>query len=288
MTVLRGRTARVNGVRLHYLEGPSGPGPLVVLLHGWPQTCHMWRYVLPRLAADWATVATDLRGYGRSDKPAGGYDKRTMAGDVRALVRHLGHERIVLIGHDRGARVAHRYALDYPREVERLALLDIIPTREVMRRMDAALARGYWHWLFHFQPDLPEALVGSNVEAYLRWIFEQWTYRHEALDEATIAHYLAAFRSPGALRAGFEDYRATLGDDMRADDASAASGQRLAMPLLALWGQEGLVGRLPVREIWSEYADDLRAEALADCGHFLAEEQPDLVVERLQRFLAER
>jgi haloacetate dehalogenase len=276
-------TALVNGVRLHYAV--EGEGPLVVLLHGWPQTWWCWRRLLGPLAAGHTVLAPDLRGYGLSDKPAGGYDKRTMAADVRALARHLGHGRVALLaGHDRGARVAHRWALDHPDEVERLAVLDVVPTREMFRRVDASVARGYWHWLFHLQPDLPELLVGGNVEPYLRWFFERWTVNRPAVEEA-VPEYVAAFSAPGALRAGFDDYRATFPDDLDADEASAAAGQRLRMPLLALWGDAGLPSRLPVLDIWRAYADDVRGQAIPDCGHFLPEERPEAVAELLLRFL---
>jgi haloacetate dehalogenase len=277
------QVAWANGIRMHFVR--QGAGPLLMLLHGWPQTSYMWRRVMPTLAQRWTVVAPDLRGYGLSDKPTWGYDKRTMAEDVRALARRLGGERVVLAGHDRGARIAHRYALDHPDEVERLILLDVIPTREVLRRMDCELAYGYWHWFFHALPDLPEALITNNLEAYLRWFFEHWAYRREVFDERTVAHYVSAFRRPGAVRAGLDDYRATLREDADADETSARAGARLAMPVLVLWGAQGLVGRLPVEAIWGPYAADLRAEAIPECGHFLAEERPDEVVERLHAFL---
>jgi haloacetate dehalogenase len=273
----------VNGIRMHFQR--AGSGPLVVLLHGWPQTSHMWRLIIPPLAERHTVVAPDLRGYGLTDAPPGGYDKRTMAADVRALVRSLG-ERVTLIGHDRGARVAHRYALDHPAEVQRVSLLDIVPTREVIRRFDATLAGGFWHWLFHFQPDLPELLVGDRTRAYLEYFFERWAWRRSALDAAAIDEYVRAFSRPGRLRAGFEDYRATLGEDLPADEETFAAGRRLDMPVQVLWGANGLIAGLPVVDIWQQYAHDLTAEALPECGHFLAEEQPDLLVERLLAFLA--
>ena len=277
-------SADVNGIRLHYLR--AGDGPPVVLLHGWPETSDMWRHVLPALAERHTVIAPDLRGYGRTDAPPSGYDKRTTAADVRALVRDLGLGPVAVAGHDRGARVAHRWALDHPEEVERLAVLDIVPTREVIRRFDATLAAGFWHWLFHMQPDLPEALVSGREAAYLEWFFERWAWRRAAIDRETIDSYVRAFSRPGRLRAGFEDYRATLTDDLPADEESFAAGRRLEMPVLALWGAQGLVGGLPVAEIWREYATDVRAEAIADCGHFVAEEQPAVVAERLRAFLA--
>jgi haloacetate dehalogenase len=274
--------ATVNGIRLHYVR--EGQGPPLVLLHGWPQTWYCWRKLLPPLAQRFTVVAPDLRGYGLSDKPPGGYDKRTMAGDVRALLQGLGHRRVALVGHDRGARVAHRYALDHPEEVERLAVLDVIPTRAMFGRLDAQLARGFWHWLFHLQPDLPELLVGDHVESYLRWFFERWTHNRPAVEEA-VPEYVRAFSAPGALRAAFDDYRATYPDDLDADEVNAAAGDKLTVPLLALWGATGLTGRLPVLDIWREYATDVQGEAIQDCGHFLPEEQPELVAERLLRFL---
>jgi haloacetate dehalogenase len=280
---LEHRMATVNGIRVHYVQ--EGEGPAVVLLHGWPQTWYCWRKLLPPLAERYTVFAPDLRGYGLSDKPPGGYDKRTMAGDVRALVERLGHRRVRLVGHDRGARVAHRYALDHPQEVERLAVLDVIPTRAMFGRIDAQLARGFWHWLFHLQPDLPELLAGAQVERYLRWFFERWTHNRPAVEEA-VPEYLRAFSAPGAMRAAFDDYRATYPDDLDADEASAAAGEKLTMPLLALWGATGLTGRLPVLDIWREYANDVQGEAIQECGHFLPEEQPELVAERLLRFLS--
>ena len=213
--------AAVNGIRVHYVR--EGAGPPVVLLHGWPQTWFCWRLLMPLLAERFTLIAPDLRGYGLSDKPAGGFDKRTMAADVRALVHDSATSgwRWSATTGARGSPTA--YALDHPDEVERLAVLDIIPTRAMFARIDEQLARGFWHWLFHLQPDLPELLVGGNIEAYLRWFFERWTHNRPPV-EAAVSEYVRAFSAPGALRAGFHDYRATFPDDLDADDASAAAG----------------------------------------------------------------
>jgi haloacetate dehalogenase len=280
-----GHTVDLDGLRVHYLR--AGEGAPVLLLHGWPQTSHMWRHVLPALAERRTVIAPDLRGYGRTDAPPGSYDKRTMGGDLRALASALGLGRVALVGHDRGARVAHRWALDHPEDIERVALLDIVPTREVIRRFDASFAGGFWHWLFHMQPDLPELLVAGREAPYLEWFFERWAWRRSALDPDAVAEYARAFARPGRMRAGFDDYRATLTHDVPADEESFAAGQRLEMPVLVLWGQHGLVGGLPVAQIWSQYARDLRAEPVANSGHFLAEEQPLAVVDRLAEFLDE-
>jgi haloacetate dehalogenase len=276
-------TLFIGDLRMHYLR--AGQGPLLLLLHGWPQTSYCWRHLIGPLSSGYTVVAPDLRGYGRSDKPAGGYDKRTMAEDVRGLMRALGFETATVVGHDRGARVAHRWGLDHPREIERLVIMDIIPTREMWRRMDVDLARRYWHWLFHLQPDLPELLAGRDVGAYLGYFFERWTHNRAAFDERAVAEYVRAFSAPGALRAGFSDYRASFPTDAEHDDADAEAGHRLSMPVLVLWGAKGLFGQLPALEIWRDYAGDVRGTAIADCGHFLAEEQPAKVLAELSGFL---
>jgi pimeloyl-ACP methyl ester carboxylesterase len=275
--------ATVNGIRMHYLT--AGDGPPLFLLHGWPQTSHCWHKVIGPLAETHTVIAPDLRGYGRTDKPKAGYDKRTMAADVAALADHLGFARTAVAGHDRGGRVAHRWALDRPDQVERLAVLDIAPTRAMWQRLDAGVAKAYWHWLFHLQPDLPELLAGQNIAAYLGYFFERWTYQRHALDADAVAEYVRAFSQPGALRAGFDDYRASFPDDAQHDDADYEAGKRVTQPLLALWGANGLLGTLPTLEIWREYADDVTGAALAECGHFLPEEQPDEVVAHLRKFL---
>jgi haloacetate dehalogenase len=272
-----------NGIRMHYLC--AGDGPLLVLLHGWPQTSHCWRKLIEPLAERYTVVAPDLRGYGLTDKPRGGFDKRTMAEDVHQLVLQLGFDRVSLVGHDRGARVAHRYALDRTHEVERLAVLDIIPTREMWRRLDARTAPGFWHWLFHLQPDLSERLAGRDVAGYLEYFFERWTLNRHELEPEAVAEYVRAFSRPGALRCGFDDYRASFPMDAEHDDADAAAGRILEMPVLALWGEAGLLGTLPALEIWGEYAGDVRGVAIADCGHFLPEERPDAVLAELRTFL---
>lgn len=276
------RTLNANGIRMHFAV--EGEGEPLVLLHGWPQTSYMWRKVMPTLAQRFTVVAPDLRGYGLSGKPAGGYDKRTMAADVRALVKALGFERIRLVGHDRGARVAHRYALDYGDEVLRLALLDIIPTRAAFERTNKDSARASWHWHFHQVPDLPEILVGANPEAYLRYFLHAWAFQKSAFSAEDIAEYLRAFTQPGAIRAGFDDYRAGATTDWEDDRADA--GRKIDMPLLVLWGAESHSRRSqPTLEVWDEYASDVRGEAIPECGHYLPEEQPEVVAAKLMAFL---
>src|SRR5438105_554235 len=194
--------ADANGVRLHYVR--EGSGPLVVLLHGWPQHSYCWRYAIPQLSPHCSVLAPDMRGYGLSDRPASGYDKRTMAGDIAALVRNLGYDRIAaIVGHDRGARVAHRLALDHPELVERLIVIDLVPTREVLRGMDFVRAKRYWHWFMHLQPDLPELFIGSHTREYLHSFF-MYAYNRAPVEEA-LDVYVQTLKLPGTMRATLED-----------------------------------------------------------------------------------
>lgn len=269
--------------RIHYLHG--GMGPAVVLLHGWPQTGHCWRHIAAELAESHTVLVPDLRGYGGSGKPSTGYDKRTMANDIRELLYSCGQTTASVVGHDRGARVAHRWGLDHPEDIERLVLLDITPSRYVWQRMDAGMAVGLWHWAFHAQPDLPERLVGQNIRLYLEHFFRTWAATPDGIDPAAVTAYVKAFSAAGALSAGFEDYRASYGVDRQHDDVDAESGHRLPMPVLVLWGAAGLVGTLPVLKIWKEYAVDVRGEAIPSCGHFVPEEAPTTLLRHLKGFL---
>jgi pimeloyl-ACP methyl ester carboxylesterase len=272
----------VGGVRLHSLV--AGSGPALVLLHGWPQTSLCWRHVIEPLAARHTVLAPDLRGYGLSDKPVDGYDKRSLAADLAGLVAALGFNQASVIGHDRGARVAHRWALDRPDQVDRLVMLDIVPTREIFCRMDGDNARGYWPWLFHLQPDLPERLIGADVRGYLEYVFERWTVNRPGLDPKSVDAYVRAMQRPGAIRGFLADYRAQ-DTDLTLDEADYSAGRRVSAPVLALWGAAGLTARLPVLEIWRQYADHVTGESIEDCGHFIAEEQPDPLLRHLNAFL---
>jgi pimeloyl-ACP methyl ester carboxylesterase len=269
--------AYVNGIRMYYRR--AGQGPLIVLLHGWPQTGHTWRHLMGPLSESSTVVAPDLRGYGRSEKPADGYDKRTMAADLHQLINMLGFNTATVIGHDRGARVAHRWALDHPQDVERLVLLDIIPSREMWRRMDGDLARRTWHLLFHLQPDLPELL---DPATYVRHMIERWSY--VPLPEEDIAEYVRAFAAPGAMRAGLADYRASFPDDAEHDDADF--GRRVTMPVYLLWGAHSFLQALDPIKIWEDYAENVTGSVVEDCGHFLPEERPHEVLAALKSFLS--
>jgi haloacetate dehalogenase len=242
----------------------------------------MWRKVMPALAARFAVVAPDLRGYGDSDRPPAGYDKRTMAADVAELVRALGLAPVALVGHDRGARVAHRLALDHPALLSHLALLDIAPTFDIVERMDWRSARNRWHWLFHMVPDLPEALTAGREDVYLRFLFKSWALNPAAIEEDAIQEYLRCFRQAGAMRAGFEDYRAAA-LDMEHDAADRA--KKVRVPTLVLWG----AGRAPqaadMLGVWKERCERVEGWVVPDSGHFIPEEQPQAVVDAILKFV---
>ena len=282
MRKLRHHTAKVNGIRMHF--GETGSGPPVVLLHGYPETHYAWRNQWPVLAECHHVIVPDLRGYGDSDKPETGYDKRTMARDIRELVASLGYDRIALVGHDRGARVATRFAKDYREVVDRLAILDNIPTRVVFESTDARLARMYWFFYFQQVPHLPEALISGREEVFLRHFFADWCYNPRAISDEDVAEYVRAYSQPGALRGAFNDYRAGPVD--LAQDLEDVH-RTIECPTLTMWGAEfDLVGKaFDVLDVWREMARDVRGVAIPECGHLPQEERPDVVNAELLAFL---
>ena len=272
---------RVNGIRINAWLG--GRGAPVLMLHGYPQTGQMWRKVAPRLLDEFAIVCPDLRGYGDSDKARDGYDKRTMARDVHMLMESLGHKRYAVVGHDRGARVAHRAALDYPEAVNRLCVLDIVPTHTVFRDAGRELAAAYWHWFYFQVPDLPELMIGAAPEPFLRYMLRGWAYHAGAIEEPMVQEYLRAFTLPGTIRAGLEDYRAAATRDFEDDERDLAL--KVRCPVLAIWGEYGKMHTLfDVLASWREKALNVRGHALP-CGHFIPEEAPEELTTELRTFL---
>lgn len=281
------RRLDVDGVELNCRVG--GQGPALLLLHGHPQTHVMWHRVAPRLAERFTLVVADLRGYGDSAKPDAGteaYSKRTLARDNVELMRLLGHQRFAVLAHDRGARVAHRLALDHPEAVERLMLLDIAPTLAMYRQTDEAFARAYWHWFFLIRPaPLPERLIEADPEGYLKGVMGTRSAGLAPFPPEVLAEYLRCLSLPGTARGICEDYRASAGIDLAHDQADLDAGRRLELPLRVLWGAEGTVGRCfdPLAE-WRQVATQVSGRALPG-GHYLAEEVPDLVLEEALAFL---
>jgi len=258
----------------------AGDGPPVLLLHGYPQTHVCWRKVAPLLVkAGFTVVAPALRGYGDSDKPASTpdhatYSKRATAADQVEVMRRLGFERFCVAGHDRGARVGHRMALDHPEAVERMALLDIAPTATMYATTNREFATGYYHWFFLIQPALlPERLIGADPAFYLRSKLLAWSKGNAgAFDDAAFAEYARCFGDPACIAATCEDYRAAATIDLEHD--AADRDKRVQAPLLVLWGAKGLVGKLyDVLATWREKAVHVEGGAL-ETGHFLPEEAP--------------
>jgi haloacetate dehalogenase len=278
-------TVIANGIRINVRH--AGSGPPVLLLHGYPQTHTMWHRLAPVLAERFTVICPDLRGYGDSDHPASTadhepYAKRTMAADQLELMRTLGHERFHLVGHDRGARVARRLALDHPEEVSKLVLLDIVPTHRIYGDLDLHRATSVWRYFFLIQPaDLPERLIAADPSFYLRWTIREWAVDTSAITPEALAEYERCFDA-ATIRSSCEDYRAGATIDLAHDRANA--DERIARPLLVLWSASGIGSSYDVLATWRSEAADVRGRALP-CGHFLAEEQPREVAAALVAFL---
>jgi haloacetate dehalogenase len=262
----------------------GGSGPPLLLLHGAPQTHAMWSKIAPRLAKDFTVVCPDLRGYGGSDKPESSanhetYSKRAMARDQIEVMKQLGHEKFAVVGHDRGARVGYRLALDSPEVVTKLVVMDIIPTGDTLRKADWRFGMGYWHWFFLAQAHpLPERMISADPIAF-------W-FRHGqgGSDFEAYEDYLQNARDPAAIHAICEDYRAGVTVDFQQDQADRGT-RKIACPTLALWGSKGVVAKwYDPLAVWKDWCNDVRGEAI-DSGHYLAEEAPDATYEALKRFL---
>lgn len=276
------------GVRLHTRIG--GKGPALLLLHGHPQTQAMWHRVAPELARHFTVVLMDLRGYGDSGRPPaqadhGAYSKREMALDAQAVMAHHGFAQFDVLAHDRGARVAHRLAADHADAVGRVMLLDIAPTLAMYEHTTEAFARAYWHWFFLIQPaPLPESLIESDPARYVRSVLGSRHAGLAAFDPAALAEYQRCAAVAGSATAICEDYRASAGIDLEHDRADLALGKRLRQPLRVLWGQHGTVNRcFDVLPLWRERADQVTGRTLP-CGHYIAEEAPDALIDEALTF----
>ncbi len=268
----------------------GGQGAPLLLLHGHPQTHAMWHKVAPELAQQFTVVMMDLRGYGDSARPASDvehstYSKRAMALDAVAVMRHHGFDRFQVLAHDRGARVAHRLAVDHPALVQRLMLLDIAPTLAMYDNTSEAFARAYWHWFFLIQPPpLPEALIESDPVRYLHSVMGKRHAGLAAFAPAALAEYERCVRIPGTAMSICEDYRASATIDLDHDRADVAVARQLNQPLRVLWGEHGAVGQcFDVLRLWQERASDVSGLSLP-CGHYIAEEAPALLLAEALNF----
>ena len=281
------RRIRTSGALINLVHG--GAGPPVLLLHGYPETHAMWHRVAPELARDYTVVCADLRGYGDSSKPPGlpdhaNYSKRVMAKDMVEAMAALGHHRFHVVGHDRGARVAHRMARDHGKRVRSLAVLDISPTLTMYRRTDQDFATAYYHWFFLIQKaPLPETLLAKQVPHYIIGRIGRGPGGIRVFDKNALKEYIRAFRDPRCIHATCEDYRAAASIDLVHDRKDLR--RKIKMPVLVLWGRKGVIEAMfkPLQD-WRAVASDVRGCAL-DCGHFLPEERPDEVLRELRRFL---
>ncbi|MDD3009164.1 MAG: alpha/beta hydrolase [Arcobacter sp.] len=265
----------------------GGKGKPLLLIHGYPQTHIMWYKVVEKLSKNYYVVCPDLRGYGDSSKPKGDekhltYSKKSMAKDIITLMKKLGFDEFFVAGHDRGARVTHRMCLDYPKNILKACVMDITPTYHMFKNTNQTFATGYYHWFFLIQPDfLPETMIGNNPRYYLEEKLKRWSAKDFVFDKKAVDEYVSCFDKE-SIHATCEDYRAGASIDMSDDEKDR--NRKISTPLLVLWGEKGFVNRTyDVLNVWKEYALDVSGEAL-DCGHFLPEEKPKEVSQKLKEF----
>jgi pimeloyl-ACP methyl ester carboxylesterase len=269
MTEITRHTISVNGVELHYRQ--TGQGEAILLLHGWPQSSHEWHKIMPRLAENYTAIAPDMRGLGDSSIPADGYDKRTVAEDIHQLVQQLGLQQIYLVAHDMGVPVAYAYASLYPNEIRKLVVLDVPPPT-------ANAAIDLWHIGFHMVPNLPEILIQGREETYLRYFYGDAS--PEYITEADIQEYVRCYSNPASFKAGLDYYRAFPQD---VQDNTIFAKMPLKMPILVLSGERSPLGTATY-EVMKTLATHVQGEVIPNCGHWIAEEQPDLLFAKLSAF----
>jgi pimeloyl-ACP methyl ester carboxylesterase len=281
--------ADLGDVQLHYVTmgkastNTSANNLPVVLLHGWPQSWYAWRHVMPELAKTRLVIAPDLRGLGDSSRPLEGYDKKTIANDIwRLLHEHLGLTEFCLVGHDWGGPTAYALAAAHPEAVRKLAVLDVTIPGDGGTNFSQGGRR--WHHAFHQTADLPEALIAGREQIYFTWFYRNWGHHSNVLSDQAIAEYLRVYSQPGALRAGFSYYR-NLSRDML-DNQAITQIFKLAMPVLALGGNKGWGRGTEVLDSLQRLGTDVRGGVIDNCGHWMAEEQPDALLVHLLPFLA--
>ncbi|HEY9281252.1 MAG TPA: alpha/beta hydrolase [Eoetvoesiella sp.] len=282
--------ANVNGTQINYIKG--GQGPALLLLHGHPQTHVMWHKVAEPLASQFTVIAADLRGYGDSGKPAGlpdhsNYSKRTMGQDQVELMAQLGYKQFLLMGHDRGGRVAYRIALDHPGVISKLALLDVAPTLAMYEKTTMEFATAYYHWFFLIRPaPFPETLINSHPEEYLQHTMGGRSSGMAPFTPEAYAQYLRCIKNPAAVHGICEDYRASAGIDLEHERQDLSRGNKIQCDTLALWAAHGVIEQCfdPLSE-WKLLARKVNGKAL-DCGHYIAEDAPAALLAEVLPFFS--
>lgn len=271
----RSETAKINGINMHYVI--QGKGPLVIFLHGWPQTSYEWRHVMPALADNYTVVAPDLRGLGETERTKAGYDKKTISEDVAALIHHLGYSKATIVGHDMGGKVAWLLGQTHPTLVEKLVLIDCMPLGT--ENMDSAKG-GMWHYGFHMAKDFPEMLTAGREREYIAAQIAQWSHQKDAVSAKDIDEFARHYSTKGGMTAGFNYYRTLLED--RAFLAKLPA-PKFTMPVLTIGGRHSVGDKL--YEIMSGQAENLTGAVSEKSGHFVPEEDPKLVIDQLEKFL---
>lgn len=287
---LEAKKCAVNGININYRM--TGQGPALLMLHGHPQNHVMWHKVAPKLAEHFTIITADLRGYGDSDKPISPesgslYSKRIMAEDMHKLMHHLGFEQYYVLAHDRGARVAHRLAVDQPDAVLGMILLDIAPTLAMYRQTNETFARTYWHWFALIRPTpLPESLISADPEGYLRGVMAVRSAGMKPFTTEAFAEYIRCTSLPGTAYGICEDYRASAGIDLEHDSADLENKNFVKCPMLTLWGKNGAIEQcFDALSEWKKVAINVQGRALPS-GHYIAEEVPEILLEETLNFFS--
>ena len=268
----------VNGILMHYVIG--GKGDPIVLLHGWPQTWYEWRHIIPELIANnYTVIAPDMRGLGDSEKPQTGYDKKTVAEDIYQLVKRLGYSKIYLVTHDWGGPVAYSYAAAHPQDIQKMIIIDVALPGFGVEEAANFSPNGIWHLSFHAVRDLPEKLIDGQENIYLNWFYDHYSYNQSAITSKDREEYIKQYSKPGALRAGFEYYRAIFED---AEQNKEYAKQKLNMPILTIAGEAG-VGNLTTTS-FQMVANNVTGITLPNTGHFIPEERPNFLAKQILEF----
>jgi len=271
--------AMINGFNMHYITGGHGKGDPIVLLHGWPQTSFEWRHVIPQLIQNnFTVIAPDMRGLGDSEKPQSGYDTKTLAEDLNQLLNRLGYNAVYIVAHDWGGPVAYSYAAEYPEKVKKMIMLDTLLPGFGWEEAGNFSPDGIWHFSFHAVRDLPEKLVEGKEDIYLNWFFD-WTYNQSAITSEAREEYIKQYSKPGAMRAGFEYYRAIFED---AEQNREYGKKKLDIPILTIGG-ESSVGNY-TETTFQQVANNVTGITLPNTGHYIPEERPNFLVKQILEF----